>query len=325
VIKLQNITKIYPGGIRAVDNVSFNVRKGETFGLIGTSGCGKTTTLKIINRLIEPTEGTVFIEGDNILNKNPQVLRRSIGYMIQNVGLFPHMTISENLETVPKLLQWPESDIKQRCLELMQLIGLDPDEFSDKMPDQLSGGQQQRIGLARALAADPPIILLDEPFGALDPITRENIREEFIQLQDQIKKTMVMVTHDIFEAFELCDRICLLDKGELQQVGKPVDLLFHPENDFVKEFFTSNRFLLEMSILTLDDVVRYAESSSEGQNNCALNLKLKMPILKAFERIEKESKEPVNVGVINDSGEREGIYNSGLLFEAFYKARKSII
>lgn len=323
MIELQNITKIYPGDVRAVDNVSLKVRKGEILGLIGKSGCGKTTTLKIINRLIEPTDGSILVDGENVLDKNPQDLRRSIGYVIQHIGLFPHMTIRENLETVPKLLNWTEDKIQKRCLELMELIGLDPDDFLDKMPDQLSGGQQQRIGLARALASDPPVVLLDEPFGALDPITRENIREEFTRLQARIQKTMVMVTHDIFEAFELCDRICLLDKGKLQQVGKPAELLFHPENEFVKTFFDSNRFLLELSILNLQDVIHYAEPY-QGDAQETLTLNSSLPILKAYELIEKNPKDAICVNVLNNSGESEGVYQSEELFNALTSARKAI-
>lgn len=323
MIELQNITKIYPGDIRAVDNVSFKVRKGEVLGLIGKSGCGKTTTLKMINRLIEPTGGKVLVNGENVLEKNPQELRLSIGYVIQHIGLFPHLTVRENLETVPKLLNWPEEKLQKRCLELMELISLDADEFLSKMPDQLSGGQQQRIGLARALAADPPVVLLDEPFGALDPITRENIREEFTQLQARIQKTMVMVTHDIFEAFELCDRICLLNEGKLQQVGKPAELLFNPESDFVKTFFDSNRFLLEMSILTVHDVVKFAEPVVTRADGL-FEFKESLPFLKAFELIENRTKEAVCVNILNESGESKGVYNPEELFDAFYRARKAI-
>lgn len=323
MIELQNITKIYPGNIRAVDNVSFKVREGEILGLIGKSGCGKTTTLKMINRLIEPSEGKVLLGGENVLEKNPQELRRSIGYVIQHIGLFPHLTIRENLETVPKLLKWPEDNIQKRCMELMQLIKLDPDEFLEKMPDQLSGGQQQRIGLARALAADPPVVLLDEPFGALDPITRKNIQEEFIHLQSRIQKTMVMVTHDIFEAFELCDRICLLEEGKLQQVGKPAELLFHPENEFVKAFFDSNRFLLELSILKLQDVIQYTEPYQGGSEK-TLTLNGSLPILKAYELIENSPDDAIFVDILNDSGESKGVYQSDELFKALTSARKAI-
>lgn len=324
MIELQSITKIYPGGVRAVDNVSVKIRDGEILGLIGKSGCGKTTTLKMINRLIEPTDGSILVGGENVLDKNPQDLRRSIGYVIQHIGLFPHMTIRENLETVPKLLNWTDDKIQKRCLELMELIGLDPDDFLDKMPDQLSGGQQQRIGLARALAADPPVVLLDEPFGALDPITRENIREEFSHLQARIQKTMVMVTHDIFEAFELCDRICLLEEGKLQQVGKPAELLFHPENEFVRAFFASNRFLLELSTLKVQDVIPYTEPY-QGDAEETLALKASLPILKAFELIEHSPEDGICVKILNDSGKSEGVYQSEDLFTALTSARKAII
>lgn len=262
MIQLQNVSKVFDD-TTAVDDISFHVKEGETFGLIGTSGCGKTTTLKMINRLIEPTSGSILINGEKSTTQNPEALRHQIGYVIQNVGLFPHYTVLENVAIVPKLLKWDEQRIASRSEELLELVGLDPETFADRKPDSLSGGQQQRVGLARALAADPPIILMDEPFGALDPITKQQIRREVSQLFTQINKTIVLVTHDIVEAFEMCDRLCLLDGGRVQQIGTGRKLLFHPANKFVESFFESNRFQLELLSISVGDILEPFEGSTE--------------------------------------------------------------
>ncbi|MBI1857952.1 MAG: ABC transporter ATP-binding protein [Candidatus Melainabacteria bacterium] len=254
MIEIKNLTKAF-GNFKAVDNISFTVGKGETFILIGTSGCGKTTTLKMINRLIEPTSGTVTINGSNIQNEDAVNLRRKIGYVIQYIGLFPHYTVAQNVSIVPKLLKWDTRKIKEKIEELLNLVGLSPKEFRNRFPHELSGGQKQRVGLARALVADPPVVLLDEPFGALDPITRGQIRAEFKNLESLLKKTMVIVTHDIYEAFELGDRVCLIDGGKIQQIGTPKDLIFSPANGFVESFFSSHRFQLELQVLKLKDIL----------------------------------------------------------------------
>ncbi|MDX1618639.1 MAG: ATP-binding cassette domain-containing protein [Balneolaceae bacterium] len=255
MIELQEVTKMYDGRVKAVDAVSFTVRRGEIFGLIGTSGCGKTTTLKVINRLIEPTSGRILVDGKPADAVPPEELRRNIGYVIQNVGLFPHYTIKENLSIVPKLLDWDQPRIDRRCEELMELVGLDPSEYIGRKPQALSGGQQQRIGFARALAADPEVILMDEPFGALDPITKEQIQNEFKNLLHEIDKTIVLVTHDVSEAFDLCDRVALMDGGQLQQTGTPKELLMKPASEFVASFFDVNRLELEMETITVGDIV----------------------------------------------------------------------
>lgn len=260
MIELRNVSKYY-GDTAAVQDLSFQVEKGETFGLIGTSGCGKTTTLKMINRLVEPTSGAITVDGKEVASQSPQHLRRSIGYVIQEVGLFPHYSVQENISVVPKLLDWKESQIQSRSKELLQLVGLAPETFADRKPDSLSGGQQQRVGLARALAADPPIVLMDEPFGALDPITKQQIRKEVSKLFNRIRKTIVLVTHDVFEAFEMCDRLCLLDNGSVQQIGTPQELLFRPANDFVNSFFASNRFQLELLSITISEILEAKEDS----------------------------------------------------------------
>jgi len=262
MIELQHVTKIYEGGVRAVDEVSFTVGEGEIFGLIGTSGCGKTTTLKVINRLVEPTSGRVLFDGKPADAVPPEELRRRIGYVIQDVGLFPHYTIKENIAIVPKLLNWDQPRIDRRCEELMRLVGLDPSDYSGREPRALSGGQQQRIGFARALAADPGVILMDEPFGALDPITKEQIQDEFKNLLHEIGKTIVLVTHDVSEAFDLCDRVALMDDGRIQQTGTPSELLLRPANAFVSSFFNVNRLELEMQTVTVGEIVEELTAES---------------------------------------------------------------
>jgi len=238
----------------AVKDISFTVPKGEVLVLLGTSGCGKTTTLKMINRLVEKTSGAITINGRNAHEVSPYELRRDIGYVIQETGLFPHYTVSQNIAVVPELLSWSRSKIDQRISELLDLIGLG-EAVIDRMPHELSGGQRQRVGLARALAADPSLILLDEPFGALDPITRKGMQDEFLQLEGALNKAMVLVTHDVNEAVKLGNQICLMDKGEVQQIGKPSELIFNPKNEFVENFFDQNRLELELSIVSLADLI----------------------------------------------------------------------
>ncbi|MEP2773648.1 MAG: ABC transporter ATP-binding protein [Fulvivirga sp.] len=238
----------------AVKEISFNVPKGEVLVLLGTSGCGKTTTLKMINRLVEKTSGTITINGRNAYEVSPYELRRDIGYVIQETGLFPHYSVAQNIAVVPELLSWSRLKIDQRISELLDLIGLG-ESVMNRMPHELSGGQQQRVGLARALAADPSLILLDEPFGALDPITRKGMQDEFLQLEGALNKAMVLVTHDVNEAVKLGNQICLMDKGEVQQIGKPSELVFNPKNEFVENFFDQNRLELELSIVSLADLI----------------------------------------------------------------------
>ncbi|HVX25204.1 MAG TPA: ABC transporter ATP-binding protein [Parafilimonas sp.] len=250
MIEAKNITKKF-NKQTAVDNISFNVDEGENFVLLGTSGCGKTTTLKMINRLIEPTSGEILIDQKNIKDENAETLRRSIGYALQNTGLFPHYTVSENIAIVPNLFKWNKEKIKSRVEELMSKLHLSKDYYN-AYPNELSGGQQQRVGLARALAADAAILLMDEPFGALDPITRTHVRNDFKNLEEFKKKTIVLVTHDVQEAFELADRICLMDKGKIVQVGTPTELLFKPANEFVKSFFNEQRLQLEYKTVTIN-------------------------------------------------------------------------
>ncbi|MBT2616232.1 MULTISPECIES: betaine/proline/choline family ABC transporter ATP-binding protein [unclassified Bacillus (in: firmicutes)] len=242
MLKIENVSKIYKGGKKAVKNISLDIKKGEFICFIGPSGCGKTTTMKMINRLIEPSEGNILINGENIMDKDPVELRRQIGYVIQQIGLFPHMTILENITLVPKLLKWNEQKKKERALELLKLVDMGP-EYLERYPYELSGGQQQRIGVLRALASNPPLILMDEPFGALDPITRDALQEEFKNLQRTLDKTIVFVTHDMDEAIKLADRIVILKAGEIVQVGTPDEILRYPANEFVEEFIGKDRLL----------------------------------------------------------------------------------
>src|ERR1700761_4633640 len=252
MITVEQLSKHF-GGVKAVDGISFEVKEHETFVLLGTSGCGKTTTLKMINRLIEPTSGSISIDGKNIHDQSPELLRRSIGYVLQNNGLFPHYTVGENIAIVPQLLKWDSKRIENRIAELIEKLHLSPDQLK-AYPNELSGGQQQRVGLARALMADPPILLMDEPFGALDTITRSKIQAEFKALDELKRKTIIMVTHDVQEAFELGDRICLMDKGKIVQDGTPYDLLFKPAGDFVKDFLKDQRLQLEFKTISLNDL-----------------------------------------------------------------------
>lgn len=242
MLKLDKVSKIYKGGKRAVKEITLHIDKGEFICFIGPSGCGKTTTMKMINRMIEPSKGSIFIEGENILDKDPVELRREIGYVIQQIGLFPHMTIQQNITLVPRLLKWPEDKKRARAEELLKLVDMGP-EYLNRYPYELSGGQQQRIGVLRALAADPPLILMDEPFGALDPITRDSLQEEFKNLQRTLDKTIVFVTHDMDEAIKLADRIVILRDGEIVQVGTPDEILRNPANEFVEEFIGKERLL----------------------------------------------------------------------------------
>ena len=242
MIKLTHVSKSFDSGqTYAVNDLSLSVDRGETLVLLGSSGCGKTTTLKMINRLIEPTEGIIEVGGKDVMVRNPVELRRQIGYVFQGIGLFPHMTVEQNVEIVPRLLGWSSSVRRERMQELLNLVGLPAESFAQRFPDELSGGQQQRIGVARALAADPDYLLMDEPFGALDALTREALQQELLNLKIQLKKTIVFVTHDLYEALLLGDRIVILHEGHLEQIGTKKDILDTPATQFVKDLFTIKR------------------------------------------------------------------------------------
>ncbi len=252
MIKVENLVK-YFNDEAAVNQVSFEIAEAENLVLLGTSGCGKTTTLRMINRLLEPDSGRVWIQGVDTSLQDPSKLRRGIGYVLQHHGLFPHFTVAENIAVVPKLLHWKEDAIRARTFELLEKLQL-PVQLAGLYPQNLSGGQQQRVGLARSLMVNPPVLLMDEPFGALDALTRRDIRLEFRQLEELKSKTILMVTHDVQEAFELGDRICLMDKGEIQQIGTAMELLFKPANAFVRSFFNDQRTQLEFKTVMLTDL-----------------------------------------------------------------------
>ena len=270
MITVDRVVKLF-GNTKAVDNISFEVKDGENVVLLGTSGCGKTTTLRMINRLTEATSGNISVGGKNIKDILPEELRRNIGYVLQNNGLFPHYTIAENIAIVPELLKWPKQKTAGRTLELLEQLHLSQSYLS-MYPQQLSGGQQQRVGLARALAADPPVLLMDEPFGALDAVTRASITREFSRLEVLKNKTIVLVTHDIREAFQLGDTILLMDKGKVVQEGTPADLLFNPASYFVTGFFEGQRMQLELNAVLLKDIWPYLETNNDDNNVNAVDM-----------------------------------------------------
>ncbi len=255
MIRLENLTKVFPGTEEpAVDDLSLDVYEGEIVVFVGPSGCGKTTTMKMINRIIEPTDGKIILEGDDVTNADPDQLRRRIGYVIQQTGLFPHMTIADNIATVPRLLDWDKERISERVDELMDTVGLDS-SMRDRYPKELSGGQQQRVGVARAMAADPPVLLMDEPFGAIDPITREKLQDEFLRLQQDIKKTIVFVTHDIDEAIKMGDRIAILQQQSvIAQYDTPETILTDPANQFVEDFVGTGASIKRLSLTTIKEI-----------------------------------------------------------------------
>lgn len=254
MIRFNGVSKKY-GSFRAVHNVNLHIREGELVTLIGPSGSGKTTTMKMINRLIDPSEGTILINGKPVLEHNVVELRRNIGYVIQNIGLLPHMTLAENIAIVPKMQKWDKARYEARVDELLTLVGLNPDQYRNRYPAELSGGQQQRIGVIRALAADPAIVLMDEPFSALDPISREQLQDEVLRLQQTLRKTIVFVTHDIDEAIKMGDRICIMNQGQIVQMDTPENILRHPADEFVSTFIGSKRMSQLESLPPIEEVI----------------------------------------------------------------------
>jgi osmoprotectant transport system ATP-binding protein len=268
MIKLEHVSKQY-NNTKAVDDISFSIKEGETVILLGTSGSGKTTTLRMINRLIEPTFGNITVDGKDIKAQSPELLRRGIGYVLQHHGLFPHYTVAENIAVVPNLLKWDKAKTAKRTTQLLEKLQL-PSTMADLYPAQLSGGQQQRVGLARALACDPPVLLMDEPLGALDPVTRAGIRREFNSLDELKRKTILMVTHDVQEAFELGDRICVMDNGKIMQIGTATELLFHPTDKFVSSFLKEQRFQLELESIRIKDIWPLLPKAIDGTEESIL-------------------------------------------------------
>lgn len=256
LIRLEKVSKTYKGSQEpAVKELDLSVKKGEVLVLVGPSGCGKSTTLRLINRLIEPTSGKIFLNAEDVTEVNPNELRKKIGYVIQQIGLFPHRTIAENIATVPSLLGWDSEKIVNRVNELLTVVGIDPEEYKNRYPKELSGGQAQRVGVARALAADPDVLLMDEPFGAIDPITRDRLQNEFIRLQQELKKTIVFVTHDIDEAIKMGDRIAILsEQSEIAQIDTPENILSNPANEFVESFLGSGALLKSLTLKKVRDI-----------------------------------------------------------------------
>ncbi|MBE7122558.1 ABC transporter ATP-binding protein [Bacillus cereus] len=288
MIQFNHVSKSYEDGTKAVDSLHLEIKKGEFFVLIGPSGCGKTTTMKMINRLIETTEGSILIDGKDIQEYNINELRWNIGYVLQQIALFPHMTIAENIAVVPEMRKWSKEKIKTRVDELLHMVGLEPDVYRDRMPDELSGGQKQRVGVVRALAANPKIVLMDEPFSALDPLSREQLQRDIVQLQKKIQKTIVFVTHDMQEALSLGDRICVMKEGKVVQLDTPEGIIHNPKNEFVEEFIGNRgrpwyEGKIVEDVLPLDDSIRV-----EGNV-----LSLHSTLQEALVRLQNEESVPV--------------------------------
>ena len=280
MITLECVSKQFPNGRRAPRDLDLDILDGEITVLVGPSGCGKTTTLRLINRLLEPTTGRVVIDGEDVAQVDPVALRRRIGYVIQQIGLFPHLTVAANVSTIPRLLGWPRARQQARVEELLHLVGLDPSVYRDRYPHELSGGQQQRVGVARALGADPPLLLMDEPFGALDPITRVRLQDELLAIQAGVKKTIVFVTHDIDEAVKIGDRIAIFaDDGTLAQHATARELLARPATPFVESFVGTDRAVLLLSVTPIDQT---ALQPIEPDDRAAPTIDAKAPVGDAF-------------------------------------------
>jgi osmoprotectant transport system ATP-binding protein len=312
-IELLNVTKQYPNQDQAaVENFSMKINPGELIMLVGPSGCGKTTTMKMINRIIEPTSGSITIDGEDVLSLDQNTLRRRIGYVIQQIGLFPHMTIAENVSVVPKLLGWSKEKTAARVEELLSVVELDPKTFLNRYPKQLSGGQQQRVGVARALAADPPVMLMDEPFGATDPITREKLQAEFLRLQESIGKTIVFVTHDFDEAIKLGDRIAVLGpKSKIEQFDTPAKILANPASAYVSSFIGEGAALKRLALLLVGNTKMGASSKAHAK---AGTVKVSDNLREALDRIVLAGGS--TIGVLDASGATVGSLSIEQISEA---------
>jgi osmoprotectant transport system ATP-binding protein len=275
-VELSSVTKLYAGGIKAVHDLSLEIPAERIVALLGSSGSGKTTTLRLINRLEDATSGAVLVRGQNVRNLRPEILRRSIGYVIQEGGLFPHMDVASNVATVPRLLGWDRARVRRRVGDVLELVGLPEGTFGRRMPAALSGGQRQRVGVARALAADPDLLLMDEPFGALDPGTRQSIHDEFLRLNARLQKTVVLVTHDIIEAGRLAEDIVVLDHGRLAQRGTLHDLLLHPADERVRAFLGRRGQELALGVVTLGQIIK--DLPAEPAHGTAIRLESELPL-----------------------------------------------
>jgi len=294
MIRLDKVTKVYPDGTEAVKEMSFEVKEGELCVFLGPSGCGKTTTMKMINRLIPSTSGKIYIDGVDNTKIDESELRRNIGYAIQEIGLFTHMTVGQNIETVPILKGWSKAERRQRAEELLELVRMNPEEFIDKYPNELSGGQRQRVGVARALGADPTILLMDEPFGAIDPINRVELQSEFLKIQQKIKKTIIFVTHDIYEAIKMGDNIALMKEGRLVQYDTPANLLYRPKDKFVEGFVGADRALKGLQLLRVKEVMTSTSPTAKVEE--------KVEVVR--ERMEQEGVD--SLVVVGNDGKFEG-------------------
>jgi osmoprotectant transport system ATP-binding protein len=304
MIELLNLEKRYfnpqsGSEIVAVKNLTLTFPTGKITALLGPSGCGKTTTLKMINRLIEPSSGSIRLERQDVLSLQPETLRRRMGYVIQQIGLFPHFSVAQNIATVPNLLGYPKAQTQARVLELLELVGLEPSVFAGKRPSELSGGQAQRVGVARALAADPPVLLMDEPFGALDPLARDRLQERFLEIQQRLQKTIVMVTHDIDEALRMADFVALLHNGQLEQFGTPKELVRQPNNEFVRQFLGEDAFLRQLAAINASVLARAGDAVSLPAVSGNLNAR---SVLSLMLREKTQA-----VGVVDESGAVLGI------------------
>jgi osmoprotectant transport system ATP-binding protein len=313
-IQLEQVTKRYPGSRQpAVDDVTMTIPAGKIVILVGPSGCGKTTTMRMINRLIEPSSGRITIGGEDALSLNPDRLRRKVGYAIQQAGLFPHFTVAQNIAVVPGLLGWDKKKIGDRVEEMMDLVGLDPAQFHDRYPRQLSGGQQQRVGVARALAADPPVLLMDEPFGAVDPITRGNLQDELLRLQSELHKTIVFVTHDFDEAVKLGDKIAVLgNQSKILQYDTPDAILANPADDTVAGFVGAGASLKQLTLLRVRDVELTQKTVTADIGDSPAELRQQLTAQKAnYALILDERKRPLRWVHVRDLGAATSLATAG--------------
>ncbi|WHY84088.1 ABC transporter ATP-binding protein [Neobacillus novalis] len=301
MIHFENVTKRYQDGNAAIKSLDLKINDGEFFVIIGPSGCGKTTLLKMMNRLIELTDGTIFVDDKKISDYNIHELRWNMGYVLQQIALFPHMTIEENIAVVPELKKWNNEKIRQRTDELLEMVGMTPEKYRGRKPKELSGGEQQRIGVIRALASDPGILLMDEPFSALDPISREKLQDDILELQRKINKTIVFVTHDMQEAIKLGDRICLMKDGEIVQVGTPKEIIENPVNDFVRDFVGTHSAAVKENICLEDIIEQLLTSHSVAPSTVIIpvtaSLREALMLLTEYEQLSVE-KEGQIIGII---------------------------